>query len=193
MLRKAKAAVQPVRQSNQFNCMTVSMAMCLKANGVAPEDCTTALVNKVMGARPMQGASWEDALACAQHYGMKAVLTVPCSVPQLKQWTDNGFPVIIAWNPEDRPWAHASVVFDVDDAGTVFIADPNIPDPDEVVREVSKADFYKKWAEKHSNGYLIRRPALAILPEITADGRQMWASTDGLSAARIANRFLYSR
>ena len=185
----AKANLRPVRQRTQYSCMSASMAMALQANG---RDCTEDEVNKVMGARAMKGASWEDAIACAQHYGMKAVLMCPCSVGQLKRWTDMGFPVIIAWNPEDREWAHASTVFDVSDDGTVFVADPNIPDPDELVRRMPKAAFYKKWAEKHSNGYLIRRPALAVLPEISSDGRQLWASGDGPpSPARVANRYLY--
>lgn len=165
------------------------MLMCLDANGVKTNEDE---VNKVMGSRPMRGAAWEDAIACAQHYGMKVMLMCPCSVTHLKRWTDMGIPVMIAWNPEGRPWSHASVVFDVsEDEGTVFVADPNIPDPDETVREVPKSDFYSKWYEKHQNGYLIRRTAVAIMREITEDGRQMWASEKGPDAARVANRFRY--
>ena len=152
--------------------MATSMMMCLRANGV---ECNEDEVNKVMGARPMKGASWEDALACAQHYGMRATLTCPSTVKQLKGWTDRSIPVMIAWNPEGREWSHASVVFDVDDDGNVWVADPNIPDPDETVRVVPKADFYKKWSEKWPN-YLVRRPACAIEREITSDGRQVMAS-----------------
>lgn len=185
----AKAAVRPARQQTQYSCMSACLAMCLQANG---RECTEDEVNQVMGARPMRGAAWEDAIACAQHFGQKAVLMCPCSVPQLKRWTDMGVPVVIAWNPEDRPWAHASVVFDVTEDDRIQIADPNIPDPDEVIRDMSKSDFYKKWAEKHQNGYLIRRPAMAILPEITPDGRQMWASVGReTSAVRVASRYLY--
>jgi len=147
------------------------MMMCLKANGL---ECDEDEVNRVMGARPMQGASWEDALAAAQHYGMRATLTLPATVKQLKEWTDRGIPVMIAWNPEGRPWSHASVVFDVDDNLNVHVADPNIPDPDETVRIVSKDDFYHKWFEKAPN-YLIRRPAMAVEREITPEGRQMQA------------------
>jgi hypothetical protein len=177
--KTAKANVQPVRQRTQFTCMSTSMMMCLRANGL---DCTEDEVNKVMGARPMKGAAWEDALACAQHYGMRATLTCPSTVKQLKEWTDRGVPVMIAWNPEGRDWSHASVVFDVDDDFNVYVADPNIPDPDETVRVVPKSEFYSKWSEKWPN-YLVRRPACAIEREITTDGRQVMAS-DQLGSAR---------
>lgn len=173
MSRKtAKADLTPVRQRTQYTCMSTSMMMCLRALG---HDCNEDEVNKVMGARPMKGAAWEQALACAQHYGVRATLTTPSTVRQLKQWTDSGKPVMIAWNPEGREWSHASVVFDVDDDLNVYVADPNIPDPDETVRVVSKGDFYKKWYEKWPN-YLVRRPALMLDREITADGRQVMAS-----------------
>jgi len=151
------------------------MMMCLRANGVS---CQEDEVNKVMGARPMKGAAWEHALACGQHYGMRCTLTSPATVQQLKDWTDRGVPVMIAWNPEGREWSHASVVFDVDDQMNVYVADPNIPDPDETVRVVPKGDFYKKWYEKWPD-YLVRRPAMAIEREITADGRQIVASQAG--------------
>lgn len=150
------------------------MAMSLEANGVQTNEDE---VNKVMGARPMRGAAWEDALACAQHYGMRATLCVPATVLQLRAYTDRGVPVMIAWNPEGRDWSHASVVFDVDDDLNVYVADPNIPNPDENVRVVPKDEFYGKWFEKHQNGYLIRRPAMAVEREITTDGRQVVAST----------------
>lgn len=151
------------------------MMMCLRANGV---NCQEEEVNKVMGARPMKGAAWEHALACGQHYGMRCTLTCPATVKQLKDWTDRGVPVMIAWNPEGRPWSHASVVFDVDDQMNVYVADPNIPDPDETVRVVPKGDFYKKWYEQWPD-YLVRRPAMAIEREITTDGRQIVASQAG--------------
>ena len=35
-------------------------------------------VNKVMGCKPMQGATWEQAIACFQHWGMRATLVSPC-------------------------------------------------------------------------------------------------------------------
>jgi hypothetical protein len=152
--------------------MAASMMMCLKALGHA---CDEDEVNKVMGATPMKGAAWEHALATAQHYGCRATLTSPATVSQLKAWTDKGNPVMIAWNPEGRDWSHASVVFDVDDDGNVHVADPNIPDPEETVRVVPKADFYKMWYEKWPN-YLVRRPAMAIEREITPEGKQVMAS-----------------
>jgi len=143
--------------------------MCLKSFGF---ECTLKEVSKVMGVKPMVGASWEDAMAAAQHYGMRATLTMPSTVAQLKEWTDRGVPVMIGWNPEGRPWSHASVVFDVKEDGTVFVADPNIPNPEETVRVVSQNDFYGKWGEK-AQKYIIRRPALAIEREITEDGQQI--------------------
>lgn len=171
--KQAAADVAPVRQRSQYTCMSTSMMMCLQAQGVVTNEDE---VNKVMGARPMMGAAWEQALACAQHYGMRATLTVPATVKQLKNWTDQGIAVMIAWNPENREWSHASVVFDVDDDLNVHIADPNIPDPDETVRVMPKAEFYGKWFEKASQGYLIRRPAMAVEREITMDGKQVMAS-----------------
>lgn len=175
MKRTAKAEVVPVRQRTQYTCMSTSMMMCLQALG---HECDEDEVNKVMGARPMKGASWEQALACAQHYGCRATLTMPSTVSQLKEWTDKGVPVMIAWNPEGRDWSHASVVFDVtEEDGEVYVhvADPNIPDPEETVRKVTKGEFYSKWAEKWPN-YLVRRPACAIEREITPKGRQVMAS-----------------
>lgn len=172
MKRQAAAPVTPVRQRTQYSCMSTSMMMCLRATGT---DTNEDEVNRVMGAKPMQGATWEDAIACAQHYGKRVHLICPATVRQLKEFTDRGIPVMIAWNPEGRDWSHASVVFDVDDDLNVHVADPNIPDPDETVRVVAKGDFYHKWFEKWPN-YLVRRPAMAIEPEISEDGRQMVAS-----------------
>ena len=176
MSRKtAKADVIPVRQHNQYACMTTSLVMALRAQGVPEDECSPQQVNKVVGAMPLRGAAWEPLLAAANHYGMRATLTLPSTVRQLKQWTDAGIPVVIAWNPEGREWSHASLVFDVDDDLNVYIADPNIPDPDETVRVVPKAEFYGKWYEKAAQGFLIRRPACAIEREITPDGRQVMA------------------
>jgi len=149
--------------------MAASMAMCLRA---LDHDVTEDEVNNVMGARPMKGAAWEQALATAQHYGCRATLTMPATVEQLKAWTDRGVPVMIAWNPEGRDWSHASVVFDVDDDLNVYVADPNIPNPKETVRVVSEDDFYHKWFEKFPD-YLVRRPACAIEREVTPEGAQV--------------------
>jgi hypothetical protein len=88
---------------------------------------------------------------------------------------------MIAWNPEGREWSHASVVFDVTN-DHVHIADPNIPDPTQTVRVVSKDEFYRKWFEKWPN-YLVRRPAMAVEREITPDGRQVLASNSPTRAA----------
>lgn len=193
-IKIAIAAVTPIRQRTQYSCMAASMLMALKANGY-PCDGGEDEVNKVMGAAPMQGAAWEQALATAQHYGCRATLTCPSTVGQLKEWTDRGIPVMIAWNPEGREWSHASLVFDVvedPDQGTlVYVADPNIPDPDERVRIVPKKDFYAKWYEKWPR-YMVRRPAMAIEREITVDGRQVMASSkkDSPSAARVAASYV---
>lgn len=169
MNRTAKAEVVPVRQRTQYSCMAASMSMCLKALGYDLDEDT---VNRVMGAAPMKGAAWEQALACAQHFGCRATLTMPSTVEQLKAWTDAGIPVMIAWNPEGRPWSHASVVFDVDSDLNVYVADPNIPNPKETVRVVSESEFYGKWYEKFPD-YLVRRPACAIEREITPEGKQV--------------------
>ena len=199
--RKAKADVGPVRQRTQFTCMSTSLMMCLQANGVK---CDEEEVNKVMGAAPMKGAAWEHALAAAQHYGMRATLTVPATVKQLKAWTDSKIPIMIAWNPEGRDWSHASVVYDVTEGlpdpipscctvqgeGTglyVWVADPNIPHPERTTRIVHEDAFYSKWYEKWPN-YLVRRPACAIEPEITRDGQQRMASSNTTSAERVAAR-----
>lgn len=147
-------------------------------------------MNRVMGARPLRGAAWEDTIACAQYYGMRATLVCPATVQQLKEWTDQGTPVMIAWNPEGRDWSHASVVFDVDEDLNVYVADPNIPDPEETVRVVPKKDFYSKWFERWPN-YLVRRPAMAITREVSATGRPILASfrmRTSPEISRIKNR-----
>lgn len=186
-LKTAKANVVPLRQRTQYSCMAASLSMCLGAQGMDMDEDT---VNEVMGAKPMRGASWEQAIAAAQHFGMRATLVSPCPLSQLKEWTDRGVAVMIAWNPEGRDWSHASVVFDVTETG-IYVADPNIPDPDETVRIVPRGEFLKKWFEKWPD-YLVRRPALAIEREITPDGRQIRASSkrDESSARRVARSFL---
>src|SRR3989344_1735691 len=134
----ARADVTPLRQRSQYSCMAASMTMCLKALGY---DTDEDQVNRVMGAQPMRGAAWEQALACAQYFGCRATLTMPAAVEQLKAWTDASVPVMIAWNPEGRPWSHASVVFDVDADLNVYVADPNIPNPKETIRVVPEAEL----------------------------------------------------
>ena len=130
-------------------------------------------VNRVLGAVPMRGASWEQAMACAQHFGFRGTLIVPCPFSQLVSWVNTGTPVIISWNPEGREWSHASVVYDVIDESQILVADPNCPDPAKTTRVVSREDFFKKWSEKWPD-YIVRRPALAIQREIV-DGIQVQA------------------
>lgn len=166
------APVTPIRQRTQYTCGAASLSMALKALGCTL--CSEDEVNKVMGAAPMQGASWEQIAAAANHYGCRSTLVVPSTLAQVRQWTDAGKPVLIGWNPEGRPWSHASLVFDVTES-FVFVADPNCPDPSQTVREVSHTDFYGKWAEEW-NGYKVRRPAMVIDREIDGDGRQVMAS-----------------
>lgn len=93
---------------------------------------------------------------------------------------------MIAWNPEGREWSHASLVFDVDREGNVWVADPNIPDPEETIRVVPKKEFYGKWFEKWPN-YLVRRPAMAIEREITSEGLQRVASTSSSASVRLGS------
>jgi hypothetical protein len=190
-MKIARAPLQPVRQRTQFTCVAASMAMSLQALGL--RDCSEDTVNRVLGAAPMQGASWEQALACAQHYGVRATLTCPATLPQVKVWTDAGKPVLIGWNPENREWSHASVIFDVipdeQHGFLVHVADPNCPDPEETVRIVPKDEFYKKWYEKFPN-YLVRRPALMLEREVSPEGRQMMASSRAPSHQNVLNRYL---
>jgi hypothetical protein len=184
MKRKtAKAEVPGFRQESQFTCMAAALAACLKAHG---KDQGEADVNRVMGASAMRGATWEDLTAAAQYFGLRSTLVIPSTVNQLKTWTDAGTPVVIAYNPEGRPWSHASVVFDVTGEGAdtkVHIMDPNIPDPDETVRVMPKSDFYKVWGEPLGDKMIVRRPACAIEREVTAEGKQVMASQ-----RRVASR-----
>lgn len=187
MRRLAKADVNPIRQRSQFSCVATSTCMALNAVGVK---CNEDQVNQVIGAKPMQGARWEEVLACAQYFGCRATLTTPATLTQVKAWTDQGKPVLIAWNPEGREWSHASLIFDVTGSKgsyVVHVADPNMPNPDKTTREIGEDDFYAKWYEKWPN-YLVRRPALMIEREITEEGRQIMASspTKNCRAERIA-------
>jgi hypothetical protein len=185
----AKADVALIRQETQFSCCAASIASALKAHG---KDMTEAGVNKVLGASPMGGATWEAMLATVQYFGLRGTLVVPSTIAQLKAWTDAGIPVVIGWNPEGRPWSHASTVFHVDDDHTVHIMDPNIPDPSETVRVVPKAEFYKKWYETIGDKLIVRRPAMAVEREVTVDGRQVMAGKKELRSQkdRAMSRFL---
>ena len=187
-----EALVTPVRQRTQYTCVPCSLMMCLNALGM---DLTEEEVNKVMGARPMQGATWEQVVATTQHFGKRATLTAPCNIEQLKEWTSRGLPVIIAYNPEGRDWSHASVVYSVsNDLTQVTIADPNMPNPMETTRIMSVEQFYKVWYEKWPN-YLVRRPACVISPEISQRGMQVMPPQVRLaskkpSSYRVAQRYL---
>ena len=166
------ANVKPRRQTTQFSCVAASLSMGLEAIGIM--ESREEQVNKVLGALPIQGASWEQCAAAANHYGCRTTLVVPATLNMVRGWTDAGFPVLIGWNPEGREWSHASLVFDVDDQ-FVYVADSNIPDPSQTVRKVTHQEFYGKWYEKY-NGYMVRRPAMKLEREISPDGRQMVAS-----------------
>lgn len=170
--KQAVAGFTPKRQRSQYTCMATSLSMALESCGIEADEDT---VNKVMGAAPMQGASWEQAFAASQHFGARVTFICPATLAQVKAYTDKGVAVMIAWNPEGRPWSHASVIKDVDDEGNVTVADPNIPDPDVLTRTMPKAEFYGKWYEKWDS-YLVRRPAMAVEREVSPEGRQMVAS-----------------
>lgn len=169
----AKADIKLLRQQTQYTCTATSLCAAYKALG---KDLSEEDVNRVLGAEPYQGASWEQMLATTQYFGMRGILVVPATIQMLKSWTDKGLPVVIAWNPEKRPWSHASVVFDVLEDGTVYVMDPNIPNPNETVRIVPQNEFYGLWAEKWSEQLIVRRPAMAIELEVTPEGRQVRAS-----------------
>lgn len=182
MNKSARAAVPGLRQETQFTCCATSIAACLQAHG---KNQTEADVNKILGASPMSGASWEAILATLQYFGLRGSLVVPATVTMLKQWTDAGTPVIIAWNPEGRPWSHASVVADVTDGPDgryVHVMDSNIPNPDKTFRILHEDEFCAKWGEKVSDSLIVRRPACAVEREITVEGRQVRASLSKTAA-----------
>jgi hypothetical protein len=152
--------------------MAASLAACLQA---WDKPCSEEDVNKIMGASAGRGASWEELLAAAQYFGMRGVLIVPATLSIVKSYTDRGVPIVIAWNPENRPWSHASVIYDVTDSH-VYVMDSNIPNPNETTRVVTHDHFYKCWLEKFSEKIIIRRPACAITREVSSLGRQVVAS-----------------
>ena len=165
-----KVKINPIRQQTQFTCVSASISMALNSLGFQT---TEADIDQLVQAQPMDGADWVKIISCLQHFGCRSNLVVPSTVNQIKNWTDQGKPVLISWNPENKPWSHASVVFDVqtDQSGItkVFVADPNIPIPDQTVRVVPSEIFYRKWVEKDALPN-IRRPALFIEREIDRNG-----------------------
>ena len=178
LLKAAKAEVAQLRQQTQYTCCATSIAAALRAHG---KNVSEDEVNRVLGASPMAGASWEAMLATVQYFGCRGTLVVPSTPRMLKAWTDAGIPVVIAWNPENRPWSHASTVYDVvegdDGKLTVYIMDPNIPNPSQTTRVVGEDEFCQKWGEKVSDSLIVRRPAMAVELEVSAQGRQMVASS----------------
>lgn len=183
MNRQAKVDVAQLRQQTQYTCCATSIAAALRAHGknVSEDD-----VNRVLDASPMAGASWEAMLATVQYFGCRGTLVVPATPRMLKAWTDAGVPVVIAWNPDGRPWSHASTVYDVvegaDGKLTVYVMDPNIPNPTETTRVLGEDEFCQKWGEKVSESLIMRRPAMAVEREVTPDGRQVMASLGRQSA-----------
>lgn len=180
MIKASKADIAFRRQETQYTCCAASIAAALKAHG---KDVTEAELNKVLGASPMGGARWEEMLGTLQYFGMRGSLVVPATLGMVRQWTDAGTPVIIAWTPRDRPWAHASVVYNVDDT-YVHVMDPNLPDPTQTSIVLTHEEFYSKWFEKFSDTLYVRRPAMAIEREITVDGRQVQAGKKELRSQK---------
>jgi len=170
LYQTSKVNIKPIRQQTQFTCVSASLSMALNSLGFQT---TEADIDQLVQAQPMEGADWVKIISCLQHFGCRSNLVVPSTVNQIKNWTDQGKPVLISWNPENKPWSHASVVFDVqtDQSGStkVFVADPNIPIPDQTVRVVPSEIFYRKWVEKDALPN-IRRPALFIEREIDRNG-----------------------
>lgn len=197
--KQARADVAQIRQTTQFTCTSASIAAALQALG---KPYTEDDVNRVLGASPMSGATWEAMLATVQYFGCRGTLVVPATPRMLKDWTDQGIPVVIAWNPENRPWSHASTVSDViegpDGKLTVHVMDPNIPNPSETTRVLDEDTFCQKWGEKVSDSLIVRRPAMAVTLEVTPQGRQVVASNRSkradlpmsTSVERVADQFL---
>lgn len=173
----AKANVAQIRQTTQFTCCAASIASALHALG---KNVTEDEVNRVLGAAPMAGATWEAMLATVQYFGCRGTLVVPATPRMLKEWTDRGIPVLIGWNYEQRPWSHASCVFHVEEGADgklmVHVMDPNIPNPSQTTRIVDEDTFCQRWSEKMSDTLIMRRPAMAVELEVSPAGRQMVAS-----------------
>jgi hypothetical protein len=163
--------------------------MSLEALGLPLSEVGVEQVNKVLGAQPLQGASWDQVAGAASHFGCRATLVVPSTLAQVRAWTDAGTPVLIGWNTGSE-WSHASLIFDVTDTH-VYIADPNITNPERTTHVLPHDEFYEKWYEKAAPGYKIRRSAMAIEREITPDGRQVMASSiHSKLASKVATRFV---
>jgi ABC-type bacteriocin/lantibiotic exporter with double-glycine peptidase domain len=166
MKKIARANVPGIRQQTQYTCMAASVAACGMCYG---KDVDENSVNVVLGASAGRGARWEEALAALQYFGLRGHLVVPATLDMLRTWTDKGYPVMIAWNPEGRPWSHASVVVEVDGT-SVHVMDPNCPDPRQFFRVVPIPEFMSKWSEKFNEKLIIRRPALVVTMEVSKKG-----------------------
>lgn len=188
MKHLARAEVPMLRQETQYTCCATSIAACLQALG---KDLTEQDVNKVLNAGPMRGASWEAMLATVQYFGLRGNLVVPCTVEMLKSWTDKKIPIVIGWNPRNRPWSHASVVLDVTgDPGArmVHIMDPNLPNPSKSELILSEDDFYAKWVEPIGDNLIVRRPAMAVEREVSVGGFQLRASRHAIKTLDLTNK-----
>ena len=172
------AKVPHLRQTSQYTCVAASVTAALQALG---KTITEDEVNRVLGASPMRGASWEEALGALQYFGCRGTLVTPSSWEQLREWTDRGIPVLIGWNPEGRPWSHASIVAHVEE-DAIHVMDPNTPDPGHGFRVLSREDFHRTWSEKYSDHLIVRRPALAVELEVSANGQ--------LTRSKLAARYL---
>ena len=161
-----RANVRPRRQRTQYSCMAASLAMAMQAQGL---DLSEDQVNQVLAASPRNGATWQQLFDAASHFGFRTTFVAPATIEQLREWTDRGLAVVIGWNPDNKPWWHASVVFDVDDRGNVYVADPNLNDPRRTVRVLTSAEFYRVWHDRESDA-IIRRPAAVIEREVDVDG-----------------------
>lgn len=185
----ARAEVPMLRQETQYTCCATSIAACLQALGKYQ---TEQDVNKVLNAGPMRGASWEAMLATVQYFGLRGSLVVPCTVEMLKSWTDRKIPIVIGWNPRDRPWSHASVVLDVTGepgARMIHIMDPNLPNPSKSEMVLSEDDFYAKWVEPIGDNLIVRRPAMAVEREVSVGGLQVRASRHAsIKAATLTDK-----
>lgn len=173
MEKKAKAEVRELRQQTQYTCCAASLASAFHC--LDKEDITEKEINKVLQCAPGQGASWNDILRCCQYFGIRGELMIPCTLQTIKDWLNRKLPIIIGWNPEGRPWSHASVLYDIDANDNVYIMDPNIPDPTQTTRILPKEKFYSLWYEKDGD-YVVRRPAMLLSQEVDINGRQVLAS-----------------
>lgn len=167
MKRISYAEVDPRRQRTQYTCAAASIAMAFHALG-RPRVTEDVIAPHLLDAEG-KGASWESMVGVCQFFGGRATLIAPALLSDVRRATDAGKAVVIAWNPNNRPWSHASVVIHVTDTH-VEVADPNLPNPDQLTRTLTHDEFYALWYEKW-NDFLFRRPALLIENEVDTMGR----------------------